>query len=78
MTTANTRIFAATDEGKAAEYVAFRKGMGDNVVVIKTTDAIHFTRDGVTQDSWDSGPDKDWTLVIATKEQFVTPAKIEP
>ena len=74
----DTRIFATTDESEAAVFVAFRKGRGDNVMLIKTTDEIFLTCGDTELQPWDSGAEKDWFLVVATKEDIVSPKPPRP
>ena len=67
---ATTRVLAFTDSDKADEAAGFYKAGGYTVVRIAQTDNIQL-KNGTTGEIWFSGPDADWILLIATKDDFV-------
>lgn len=69
-----TTLYATTDREDANDYIRDKKGLGFNVVEIKSADVLELWKSGEQQESWYSGPAEEWILVIATPEKITTPA----
>lgn len=67
-----TFIRAFKDSDKADAEVGFRKTQGFDVVRIGPTDRIQLDGESPSSILWESGGDKDWIVIVATKDGVVT------
>jgi hypothetical protein len=69
-----TTLFATTNRSEADQYISDAKGLKQNVIEIKSADVLELWKANIAVDTWYSGPDQEWILVIATPEKITTPA----
>ncbi len=72
---ASTTVFATTKRDDADQFILDRKALGDNVIEISPTNKVEFWKESTEQAPWNSGPAKDWILVIATPDKLVMRGK---